>query len=329
MNQRFRPLLTIVATLTLCGLPVRLQAQSIPVPARYAQERAVTVKVWPGFGINISFLPAKASIVKVWLDDPSKVVLDFDEPLCLAAEQTNCESGRPSIIHLRRIQGLTFPHLPSADSTLLTAVVETISGERQIYTFRIELAAGEPEYHTLAISPEPSTQPAIQVGSRQANLEAVELGLQVAASRQLIERERLLWRKIQTFLALARNGVAVSEAAQQAGVSLAVITRLAGWGLRAADRPENRPENRSVLLPTTAEPQAFNRLENAPRHRSVLLPAAAEILAADRLETHSVLLPAAAEILARPTDPTLLSFPSRSVPSAAAPPSRSQDDDSY
>jgi len=212
-------------------------------------------------------------------------------------------------------------------------VVETATGERQIYTFRIELAAGEPEYHTLAISPEPSNQPAIQVGSRQANLEAVELGLQVAASRQLIEREQLLWRKIQTFLALARNGATISDAAQQAGVSLAVITRLAGWGLSAADRPENPPENRSVLLPVVAEPHTFNRLENAPKHRSVLLPATAEIQAADRSENppenHSVLLPAAAEILARPTDPAPLSFPSRSVPSAAVPLSRSQDDDSY
>lgn len=109
---------------------------------------APVVKVWAGSGTNINFLAAGETITRAWLDDPSMVTLDFDRSLC-APEAQGCTTGRPSIVHLRWIEGIELSHLPSADSTLLTVMTQTPNGEERLYAFRIERSSGQPEYHTV------------------------------------------------------------------------------------------------------------------------------------------------------------------------------------
>ncbi|NET38959.1 MAG: hypothetical protein F6K19_44455 [Cyanothece sp. SIO1E1] len=68
-------------------------------------------------------------------------------------------------------------------------------------------------------------------------LRDVERGLAVAQSRGLISPSQDLWVRLQNFLALAQNGKPVLAAAEQAGVSMALLSRLGKWGVRAPPAP--------------------------------------------------------------------------------------------
>ena len=141
--------------------PIQTDAATVSSPVLPGRQ-TIVVKVWPGHGANISFLRTQETIVRAWVDDPSMVAVDFDQPLCAAAEDADCTAGNPAIIHLRQLEGIAVPNLPSAEGTLLTVVTQTPAGQRQIHTFRIERGTGQPQTRTLDIpSPSPVTSPPV------------------------------------------------------------------------------------------------------------------------------------------------------------------------
>ena len=234
MNRRWIPWL-FVGTITFTGFQMPFaQAQSLVASSADRAQGlgggTPVVHLWSGYGTNLSFLPTNERIVQVWIDDPARVALDFDEPLCPAAAESDCVSGNPSVIHLRRIQGLDFEHLPSASGTLLTVITEATNGDRRLYEFRIEFGDGDPDYHTVAVQPSSPIHSLFGPGD-------VRRGLEIAASRDLIHPEQDLWQRLQTFLNLTQQGLEIPIAAEQAGVSLELITQLAEWGARARDDP--------------------------------------------------------------------------------------------
>lgn len=121
-----------------------------------------TITVWFQQGTNLNFIPVGETIKKVWLDDPSQVLLDFDGPMCLQFGQDNnnnntggdCQNSAANVIHLRRIQKLDIPGLPNTDSTLLSVVTEG-QGKRKLYTFQVIYGNGTPEYNSLAVFADP------------------------------------------------------------------------------------------------------------------------------------------------------------------------------
>ncbi|GAX35290.1 hypothetical protein [Nodularia sp. NIES-3585] len=119
-----------------------------------------TIKVSYQQGTNLSFLPAGETIKKVWLNDPSQVTMDFDGPMCMqfGTERNfssgDCAKSSANVIQLRRIQRLNIPGLPQTDNTLLTVITEE-QGRSKLYTFRILYEDIAPNYHTLAIYPDP------------------------------------------------------------------------------------------------------------------------------------------------------------------------------
>ncbi|MGP1385726.1 MAG: hypothetical protein ACTS2F_19355 [Thainema sp.] len=233
MNKRWLIVSWIGALATLSIMVPAVQAQSVlSISADSAQgrvgSRSPVIHLWPGYGTNLSFLPTQEHIVQVWIDDPSRVALAFDQPLCPASTESDCVAGRPSVIHLRRIQGPAWAYLPRASGTLLTVMTETAGGERHLYTFQIEFDSGEPAYHTVALQPASPIDPILGPSD-------VRRGLQIAESWQMIRPGQDLWQRLHRFLTLTRNGIPVPTAAQQAGVSVAVITRLADWGAQARD----------------------------------------------------------------------------------------------
>ena len=86
------------------------------------------VQVNSGAGLTINFGELNESISSLWLDDPSKLVLDYTGNLCA----TPCNGGA-KVVHLKRVTGLNFKNLPATTSTTLT-VVTTSSN---VYKFRL------------------------------------------------------------------------------------------------------------------------------------------------------------------------------------------------
>jgi hypothetical protein len=189
-----------------------------------------TIKVWSGSGVNLSFIPTGETIVKVWLDDPSKVTLDFDSPLCGSGSgQGNCKGGSgATVVHLRQIYGIKFPNLPQTKATLLSVITQDSGGQRKLNQFRVVMASGAPKYAAFLVYPDTKKAPTLQVRDRIVPLTIVEGGLRKAESQRLLTPA--LRGKVLNFLALAQNGVPVTVAAQQAGVSMALVTKLADMG---------------------------------------------------------------------------------------------------
>jgi tRNA U55 pseudouridine synthase TruB len=154
------------------------------------------------------------------LDDPSQVTLDFDDVNCsVMGEAVPCAA---TVIHLRRIERLNFPNLPATDTTLLTILTE-----QSLYQFRLTFPnAGTPSYFALEIQPNISLPGIAMTQIRIDDIQQIDQGLRVALSRGWITEGDRLWSRVQTFLALMRNGVPASDAASQAGISDTLVIRL-------------------------------------------------------------------------------------------------------
>ncbi len=201
-----------------------------------------SISVWPGSGTNLSFIPTGEFIKKVWLDNPSPITVDFDSPLCSTQQGAgggfggSCTDSTAMIVHLRRTVGISIPNLPQTYATLLTVVTEK-QGQRKMYQFQVFLGQGSPEYAALVVYPDSTGAPTLEINDgRRVPLDKVGLGLQVASSKGLLganANNQSLRAKVQNFLALARNGLAIPDAAQQAGISMGLITKLAELGMES------------------------------------------------------------------------------------------------
>jgi hypothetical protein len=137
----------------LLGSSPSVWAKTLSVTNAQAQGRskATSVKVWPGYGLNISFIETGESIIKAWLDDPSRIAMDLDG-----------KDGAASVVHLRRIKpDLGLPLMVSQDgATLLTVITESEKG-RKLYQIKVLPVDGVPNYFAVNVAAAPGAKPRI------------------------------------------------------------------------------------------------------------------------------------------------------------------------
>ncbi|MGG6242445.1 hypothetical protein ACQ4N7_27845 [Nodosilinea sp. AN01ver1] len=222
---------TLILSLALVGLSAPAWAQAtrtISNRAARGDHAPVTVEIYPGHGVTLNFRPVGAVVRRAWLDDPSQVTLDFDDTRCATVEAPGeCAA---TVIHLRRIQPLVFPGLPSTATTTLTVVTD-----RDLYTFQLAFPrSGAPAYSILAVQPDtPSPYATAIVATQIANpagVRWVERGLLEAQRRNLVATGDPLWERLQALLDQLKQGTPLTEAAREAGVSEALVVRLAQMG---------------------------------------------------------------------------------------------------
>jgi hypothetical protein len=228
-----------VCALLALSVFVAQVAQASPVRSIFASQaegkggQLASVILWPGYGTNLNLIPTGETVKKAWLDDPSRVAIDFDGCLGHSGGASNggADGCGATVIHLRQITGVSFPGLvTSANSTtLLTLIAEGLQG-RKLYQFKVVMGKGTPEYNTMTIQPDSQGTPYIDLGLRKATLEDVQRGLTIAESKKLISRRDGAWSKVQNFLAQVRNGESINTAAQVTGANMAIITKLAELG---------------------------------------------------------------------------------------------------
>jgi hypothetical protein len=159
--------LALFGVLNLFPLTASARPRQIEASAAQGKRGALlTVEVFPGSGIPISFISMGEKIVNVWLDDPNRFAPSFDRPMCTGLEQSGrpqstpggqsgqCES--PEIIYLRRSRAKAFPGVPNNPNgkTLLTIVTEK-NGRKQIYQFHLlARLAGIPRNTSLEVVPD-------------------------------------------------------------------------------------------------------------------------------------------------------------------------------
>jgi hypothetical protein len=222
---------TLILSLVLAAIssPAWAQAtRTISNRAARGDHTPVTVELHPGHGVTLNFRPVGAVIHRAWLDDPSQVTLDFDDTRCAAvAAPGECAA---TMIHLRRIHPLSFPGLPTTEATTLTIVTD-----HDVYIFQLAFPkSGAPTYSILAIQPDTQSPYATAILTTQiaspTGVRWVEQGLLEAQRRNLVASGDPLWERLQALLDLLKQGTPLTEAAQLAGVSEALVVRLAQMG---------------------------------------------------------------------------------------------------
>jgi hypothetical protein len=107
--------------------------------------------------LNISFIKTGEIIKKVWLGNPSKVVMDYDSPLCKdGAKDSNCGA---TVINLRQLAqpidlDMNLPTSARGDLTSLTVITTGAGGLRNLYQFQLVLNVPTPAYSILEVVPD-------------------------------------------------------------------------------------------------------------------------------------------------------------------------------
>jgi hypothetical protein len=115
------------------------------------------VSLSPIQSLNISFIKTGEIIKKVWLGNPSKVVMDYDSPLCRdGAKDSNCGA---TVINLRQLAQpidleMNLPSAARGNLTSLTVITTGAGGGRNLYQFQLVLNEPTPAYSILEIVPD-------------------------------------------------------------------------------------------------------------------------------------------------------------------------------
>jgi len=177
----------------------------------------VTIEVATGYGVNLSFQRIRESIIKIWVDDVSELLLDFDR-----------EIPDTKVIHLRRLQP---SELPLQTRSISRDTLMTVVTDKRIYQFFLRLVDIRAPYKTVEIVP--TMRQVIPVGGQDfATLAQVEQGIENAILEERIPRDSILIPRVRQFIVLVRQGREIEDASAEAGISLAVIAEFGRLGKR-------------------------------------------------------------------------------------------------
>jgi hypothetical protein len=282
--------ITKISTFLALSVLIPQIAYAAPVQSIFASraegkngQPLATITLWPGYGTNLNLIPTGEIIKKAWLDDPSRVAIDFDGCLARSGEGQGASAGEncgTTVIHLRQITGVTFPGLTSSENatTLLTLIAEGPQGKK-LYQFRVEMGKGTPQYNTLSVYPDSQGTPYIDVGLRKATVEDISKGLSLAEAQKLISRRDAAWSKVQNFLAQVRSGESVGSSLQRSGANMAIIMRLAELSFAEQQPPIPPKEDATQSAPLSQAPVVPQAQPQTPRPSTSPIPPKPQALA--------------------------------------------------
>lgn len=201
------------------------QTPALRIIGRDAATTATTnLQVWPGRASVIDVTQTGEIVTYIRLADPSRAVFSTDAEL---------RTNQARMIFVQPIQPLRFPGATTTRITNLFVKTRSPEGIERLYTFNIVRTAGRPTNNGIAISPvTPGNEQSILVANNQtATLSDIERGLEIAIKKGYTTRNDPVVFKVREFLALARNGTAITRAAERTNLSMSVVISLGQLGL--------------------------------------------------------------------------------------------------
>lgn len=189
-----------------------------------------TINVWNGYGVSISFYEIEETIKRVWIDDPSEILIDSDG--CLQGINQNCPEVGAGLLHLRRIEKLNIRGLPKSRATHLTIITQTTEGKRKTYHFRVAPDNGNPQYSEIAIVSDPLPIDAASVRKLEPlkqtlnTTRQIRSGVSVAMRNNWLKPSDELHNRIEKMIFYLQEGDELSTAANKAVVSMELVNKL-------------------------------------------------------------------------------------------------------
>jgi len=228
------PYIGVVISL-VCSLPIITIAAPVVRTIKQTQASGQTatlqtINVWNGHGVALSFYQVQETIKRVWLDDPSQILVDTDG--CLEKLDQNCQTPGAGLIYLRRIKKVNIPGLPQSPTTLLTVITQTSTGDRKAYSFRVAVSSGSPKYSQVIITPdavETKTATTPQLPSLVTNLETVNSirnGIAISIRNKTLTPNNELHQRLKKLLTYLQQGDELTAASNKAVVSMELVNKL-------------------------------------------------------------------------------------------------------
>jgi hypothetical protein len=145
------------------------------------------------------------------------------------SDRSNCQNPGAGLIHLRQINPVNIPGIPTAkNGAHLTVITQSSAGTRQVYNFRVLTSKGTPAYSTISITPDVTRKETPPTDS--IIVTTITKGLQVAAEKRWITPSNPLWQKLQQLIQELESGKNLISAAQSVKVSPQLVERLLQLG---------------------------------------------------------------------------------------------------
>ena len=212
---------TILGTVTIG----QAQTPALRIVGRDSATNATTnLQVWSGRASVIDFTQTGEIITYIRLADPSKAVFSTDAEL---------ETNQAQMIFVQPIEPLQFPGATTTQITNLFVKTHSREGVERLYTFNIVHSSGQPTNNGIAISTvTPGHEQSLLVANNQtATISDIERGLDMAIRRGYTTPNDPVVFKVREFLALARNGTAITKAAERTNLSMSVVLSLGQLGM--------------------------------------------------------------------------------------------------
>ncbi len=201
-------------------------------------------------GVNISFLKSGEVIQRVWIDDPSRIVVDFDGCLAPSAEGGSggsCGAANGArFIHVRQLRSAI--ELPEEMSTGEGgySLMTILTNADKVYQIQLVLGSGRPPHSLVEIIPAPPPAPAQMVSlSQQYNQEILaqlSRGLAVAEAQGLIDTTSDAYGYVKDMIARMQFGTSFADAQTQSNTPSSLIARLRSLGSRQAQTTSPIPQ---------------------------------------------------------------------------------------
>lgn len=153
--------------------------QTLALPARtvYSQDaqgitsNGIDLKVSKGYGVTINFIPTGEVIKQVWIGDPSRIGFTSNGDLCQKNAEQECSNTGATVLFLRQIKPIDFPHLTSSSdgSTQITVITSGSDGQKQ-YQFKLIPATGKPSYTSLIVKPDSERPAPVLLANKQPSV---------------------------------------------------------------------------------------------------------------------------------------------------------------
>ena len=174
-----------------------------------------------GGGTILDFSETQETLLKVTLDDPSKVLIDYTMPL--------------PVVRLFR-GNIPAPDVPAVTKTQLTVVTQDAQKQYHTYIFSVQPSSKPATYTKFVIGGETQTQNrgGFTDASNVSNvISSTATGIRQAEQQRTLVDPALKGR-VRKYLQLTQGGMPQRKAAKKAGVSMALVQRLDELGQSAA-----------------------------------------------------------------------------------------------